>query len=298
MNETVLIFGSGGQDGHYLHRLCSERGMAVATVSRSSGSHPGDVADPEFVQAVVAQIRPDYVFHLAAWSTTAHEALAHNHATIAGGTWNVCEAVRSSCPDARVFITGTGLQFENRGQPIDENCPFAATSPYAVERIHSAYAARYFRSLGLRTYVGYLFHHDSPRRRPDHVSMKIAQAAVRISSGNRVPLELGATEVEKEWGFAEDIAAAMLTLVEQDDVPEAVLGTGVAHPISRWLDLCFGRVGLDWTDHVRPVEGFQPQFARLVSDPKTIRTLGWEPRVEIDELSRLMMREVSALATT
>jgi GDPmannose 4,6-dehydratase len=89
----------------------------------------------------------------------------------------------------------------------------------------------------------------------------------------------------------------MLTLVEQDDVWQTVVGTGVAYPISRWLELCFGQVGLNWADHVRPVPGFRPEFDRLVSDPKTIRGLGWEPRVEIDELSRLVMQEVSALAS-
>ncbi len=66
-------------------------------------------------------------------------------------------------------------------------------------------------------YVGYLFHHESPLRKPNHVSQKIALAVKRIEKGSDEILELGDISVEKEWTFADDIAKGIFTLIEQDD---------------------------------------------------------------------------------
>jgi GDPmannose 4,6-dehydratase len=285
----ALIFGASGQDGHYLAELCRAEGVEPIGVSRAGAPVRGDVSRREDVLALVRAHRPDYVFQLAANSTTRHEALFENHETISTGALNVLEAVRLEAPAARVFLAGSGVQFENTGAPVSERSPFAASSPYAVARIQSVYAARYFRSLGVRAYVGYLFHHDSPRRKEGHVAMKVALAARRIAAGEAGRLVLGDLSVEKEWTFAGDVAMAMLVLVRQDRVFEAAIGSGEAHSIRAWVERCFAVAGLDWRAHVDVRQGFVPEYPRLVSDPTTIRALGWASRVAFDEVARMMV---------
>lgn len=291
---TALVFGASGQDGYYLTRLCRDRGIPVIGCSRSSGAWvQGDIGRRGDVERLIDAHRPEFIFHLAANSTTRHSALFENHATISTGTLNVLESAHSIVPQARVFITGSGVQFVNRGTPISERDEFAPLSAYAVARIHSVYAARYYRSLGARTFVGYLFHHESLLRRSSHVSMLIATAAQRIAAGADDVLELGDIDVEKEWTFAGDTAAAMLALVTQDTVHEATIGSGVGYTIRDWLDACFAVAGKDWRDHVRVKSGFSPEYRRLVSDPTTIRSLGWVPRVGLRELAVMMMQSAA-----
>ncbi|HEX9242994.1 MAG TPA: GDP-mannose 4,6-dehydratase [Anaeromyxobacter sp.] len=285
----ALIFGASGQDGHYLGALCRAEGIEPVGISRVSAPVRGDVAHRAEVEELVRAHRPAYVFQLAASSTTRHEALFENHETISTGALNVLEAVRLHAPEARVFIAGSGVQFENTGAPISERAPFAATSPYAVARIQSVYAARYFRSLGVRAYVGYLFHHESPLRKPEHVAMKVALAARRIVAGSAERLEIGDLSVAKEWTFAGDIARAIFTLVRQDAAVEAAIGSGEAHPIQEWIERCFAVAGKDWRDHVDVRAGFVPEYRRLVSDPATIRSLGWAPTVGFEDLARRMV---------
>jgi GDPmannose 4,6-dehydratase len=217
------------------------------------------------------------------------DALFENHAAIATGALNVLEACYAKCPDARVFLAGSGLQFANAGRPIAETDEFTATSPYSVARISAAYAARYFRSLGLRAYVGYLFHHDSPLRKPGHMSKLIASAASRISKGKSEVLEIGNLDVEKEWAFAGDIVEGMWRLVDQDNVFEAAIGTGEAYSIRSWALECFSKVGLNALDHIRTRPGFHPEFSRLVSNPKTINAIGWAATTSISTLSSMMV---------
>jgi GDPmannose 4,6-dehydratase len=285
----ALIFGANGQDGYYLNQLCKTRGINPLPVSRSGILFQGDVSCYDKVEHFITQYEPSYVFHLAANSTTRHDALFENHATIATGTFNILEAVKLHCPGTKVFITGSGLQFENTGKPIAENDKFEGNSPYSVARIQSVYAARYYRSLGIRVYVGYLFHHDSPLRKPNHVSQKIAIAAKRIAAGSDEILEIGDITVKKEWTFAGDVAKGIFKLIEQDNIFEAVIGSGVAYSIENWLEQCFAIIGKDWHNYVKLREGFTPEYKCLVSNPQTINSLGWHPLVELPELAAMMI---------
>ena len=288
--QTVLIFGAGGQDGHYVSQICRARGLAVVGCSRSPGAWlQGDVADRQFVEALVREHRPAYIFQLAAHSTTGHEALFDNHAAIASGTLNVLEAAKLHAPQARIFLPGSGVMFKNEGRPLCERDAFEASSPYAVARIHAVYAGRYYRGLGLRVYVGYLFHHESPLRKAGHVSRMIAGAARRAAAGAAAPIEIGDIAVEKEWTFAGDIAAGMFALADQDDVFEAAIGSGRAYSIRQWLDACFSVAGCDWREHVKLRADFVPEYRRLVSDPATMLNLGWAPTVGFNELAAMMM---------
>jgi GDPmannose 4,6-dehydratase len=286
---NALILGASGQDGYYLAEVLRTHGIEPICVSRTAGDYQLDVADFRAVEQIIASKHPAYIFHLAACSRTQHCELMENHNTISTGTLNVLEAVRVHCRGARVFITGSAVQFENTGAAIDENTPFEGSSPYAVARIQSVYAARYFRTLGLQTYVGYLFHHESPRRGERHVSRIIADAARRVARGDASPLTLGDLSVVKEWTFAGDTVRAMLMLVQQDSIHEAVIGTGEGHSIRDWLDECFSLVGLNWRDYVRERDDFRAEYHSLVSNPARIKSLGWLPMVGFGELARLVM---------
>lgn len=285
----ALIFGANGQDGYYLNELCKLKGIEPIGVSRSGDWVHGDVSDYKQVEQLIKQYLPAYVLHVASNSTTQHDALFENHKTIATGTLNVLEAVKKYCPAAKVFITGSGLQFKNTGNPISEGDEFDAISVYSVARIQSVYAARYYRSLGLFIYVGYLFHHESPIRKPNHISQMIALAVKRIAAGSDEFIELGDISVEKEWTFAGDVARGIFTLLEQDDIFEAVIGSGKAFSIENWLEHCFKIIGKNWRNHVRLTANFVPEYKRLISNPATINTLGWFPSVDLPELAALML---------
>jgi len=286
----ALIIGANGQDGYYLSNLCESKGIDPVGVSRSGNWLHGDVSCYDLVESLVRKYLPTYVFHVAANSTTRHEALFENHETISTGTLNVLEAVKRHCPNAKVFIPGSGVQFKNTGHPISENDEFEGNSPYSVARIQSVYAARYYRSLGLRVYVGYLFHHESPLRKPNHVSKMIALAAQRIAEGSNEVIVLGDVSVEKEWTFAGDVAQGIFTLLEQDQVFEATIGSGLSFSIEDWLVKCFTIIDKDWHQYVQFKKNFTPEYRRLVSDPTTINKLGWFPSVDLNELAELMMQ--------
>ena len=286
----AIIFGANGQDGFYLARLLEQKEIEGIKISRHGDGLIGDVADFQFVETIIKDSQPEYIFHLAANSTTRHEALFENHAAICTGTLNILEAVHRHSQHSKVFLSGSAMQFVNDGVPIDENTAFAPTSPYSVSRIQSVFTARYYQTLGIKVYVGYFFNHDSPRRTDRHINQKIASAAKRIAAGSAEKLELGDITVKKEFNFAGDVVEAVWCLVNQDDVHEAIIGSGNAHSIEDWLDLCFTFIGKDWRQFVIVKEDFTAEYRILVSKPDLIRSLGWQPKLDIKGLAELMMK--------
>jgi GDPmannose 4,6-dehydratase len=285
----ALIFGANGQDGYYLSESCRKRQIEVVGISRNGPWLRGDVASLEFVEALIRNHNPAIIFHLAAASTTKHDALYENHATIGTGTINILESVKRWSPGTKVFIAGSGLQFVNSGQPISEADPFDHGSAYVATRNYSVYLARYYRNIGIQTYVGYLFHHESPLRSPHHVSQQIIRAVRRIAEGSEEILELGDISVLKEWSFAGDIAEGIMTLIEQDHIFEATIGSGCGYSISRWLDECFKLINKDWKCYVREKKNFKAEYQVLVSNPTTINSLGWFASTTITELAKNML---------
>jgi GDPmannose 4,6-dehydratase len=287
---NVLIFGDNGQDGYYLTNLLTKKKINVLGISRSGNCINGNIADYPFVESLIKIHQPDYVFHFAAISTTNHYAIFENHETISTGTVNILEAVRLHSPKSRVFLSGSAMQFLNVGIPINELTPFEASSPYSVARIQSLYAGRYYRNkFGIKVYIGYLFNHDSPLRMEYHVNQKIVKSVQRMANGSNELLELGNIDVQKEFGFAGDTVEAVWTLINQEYVFEAVIGTGKAYSIKDWVVSCFESVGKDWKNYVMVKQDFVPEYKILVSDPQIIKSLGWQPKIDFEKLVDLMM---------
>ena len=287
----ALIIGITGQDGYYLSELLSTKGITVIGISRSGVEGTGSVVDINLVASLIKNHQPQYIFHLAANSTTRHDALFENHETISTGTLNILESVRVHCSQAKVFLSGSAMQFKNEGLPIDELTSFEASSPYSIARIQSVYSARYYREkFGLNVYVGYFFNHDSPLRSEQHVNQKIVRAVQRIARGSSESLQLGNIDVKKEFSFAGDIVEAIWLLVNQNEIHEAVIGSGKAYSIREWAAYCFKKINLNYEDYIVAQNGFITEYDKLVSNPKVIMDMGWKPKFSFYQLADMMVK--------
>ena len=288
---TAIIFGANGQDGFYLTQLLEKLHHKVIGISRSGDFLHADITDYSQVSDLVKRYAPDFIFHLAANSTTRHDAMFENHATISTGSLNILESVRNFSPGTKVFISGSGLQFRNDNHPVKETDAFEARDAYSISRIQSVFAARYYRRLGIKAYVGYFFNHDSPRRTERHMAKKIAAAVKRISNGSDEKIEIGDMSVIKEWTFAGDIVRGIWLLVSQDKIFEANISSGKGYSIKDWVKVCFEIIGKNYSEYVIEKDDFKPEYQQLVSDPSVIQSLGLQPEVSFKELAHMMIHD-------
>lgn len=289
----AIIFGHTGQDGWYLTNLLQQKGIRVYGVSRSKTDLSCNLGDHKSLIKVLGEVQPDYIFHFAAISTTKHGAVFDNHSAIGTGTLNLLEAARIICPNSRIFLSGSGLQFVNDGSPLDENSSFDATSSYSVERNYTYYLGKYYRNtFDMNVFFGFFFTHDSPRRTANHMTQKIVMAAKEAASGIDRKLVIGNIDVRKEYLYAGDAVSAVWFLVNQDQYYEAVIGSGVDYSIKDWVSKCYDIVGLDWRNYIVTNDSFIAEYTRLVSNPMRLFKMGWHPQVDFSELAHLMMEGI------
>jgi GDPmannose 4,6-dehydratase len=286
---TAIIFGASGQDGFFLKKILLASKLNVISVSRTSGDILGDVSNYSFVSDLIKQKKPNYIFHFAAISSTAHQHIFSNNKAINEGTVNILESVKNHSIKSRVFLSGSAMQFKNNGLAINELSDFDHSSPYSVSRIYSTYCGRYYRErFNIKVYIGYFFNHDSHLRNENHINKMIVNKVKNISEGSIETIFLGDVNVKKEFNYAGDLMHSVWKLVNQDNLFEFVLGSGKAYKILDWIIVCFDLIGVDYTNYLSTNKKYVKEYDILVSDPRLINSIDKRAKVDIKKLAKLM----------
>ncbi len=337
MSKTALITGVTGQDGAYLARLLLEKGYRVHGIKRRSSSfntgriddiyedphaptpqlklHYGDLTDATNLIRIVQEVQPDEIYNLAAQSHVAvsFETAEYTANSDGLGTLRLLEAIRilgleNTC---RFYQASTselyGLVQE---VPQRETTPFYPRSPYAAAKLYAYWiTVNYREAYGMHTSNGILFNHESPLRGETFVTRKITRAAAAISLGRQDVLYLGNLDAQRDWGHAREYVEGMWRMVQQDQVDDYVLATGVTTSVRQFVEWAFADAGitLEWRGSGVEERGFctttgtlrvaiDPRYFRptevelLIGDATKAREkLGWSHQITVRQLVREMV---------
>ena len=314
--SRALITGITGQDGLYLAELLLEKGYEVHGMVRGQSNpkeqvvrdllpavqlHHGDLTDMSSLVRILRASDPDEVYNLGAVSFVAHSwENAHRTTEVTGtGVLNLLEALRLHAGDDlsrfRFYQASSSEMFgKAQESPQHERTLLWPRSPYGVSKVFGHHMTiNYRESYGLHASSGILYNHESPRRGPEFVTRKISQAVARIKLGLQDELVLGNLDAERDWGYAGDYVEAMWLMVQQPIGDDYVIATGKTHSIRELVDAAFRCVDIDdWSALVRQDKTYMrpAEVDRLVGDTSKARAvLGWKPKVEFEELVRMMV---------
>jgi GDPmannose 4,6-dehydratase len=316
--KTALITGVTGQDGSYLAELLLSKGYQVHGLKRRSSSfntdridhiyhdfhetgarfflHFADLTDASSLQSLLADIRPDEVYNLAAQShvKVSFEVPEYTTDVVAVGTIRLLEALRRTAVKSRFYQASSSEMFGSTPPPQNELSPMHPRSPYACSKVFAHHATvNYRESYGLHASCGILFNHESPRRGETFVTRKITRAVAQIKLGFEDRLFLGNLEARRDWGYAPDYTVAMWQMLQQEEPGDYVIGTGEMHSVREFVELAFAAADLDWKEYVKiDARYYRPaEVDALQADySKARRVLGWEPTVTFEQLVSLMVK--------
>ncbi len=309
--KTALITGITGQDGSFLAEFLLAQGYRVVGMTRRSSTDvheriehivdditivSGDLLDQSSMTSIVADIRPDEIYNLAAQSfvpTSWAQPVLTGEFTALGVT-RVLEAIRTVDPGIRFYQASSSEMFGKvQAVPQSESTPFYPRSPYGVAKLYGHWITiNYRESYGIFASSGILFNHESQRRGKEFVTRKISDGVARIKLGMQKELRLGNLDAQRDWGFAGDYVRAMWLMLQQERADDYVVATGRTHSVRDFVRLSFAAVDLDWEQYVI----VDPRFYRpaevdlLVGDAsKAARELGWRPEVSFEQLVEQMV---------
>ena len=334
--KTAFITGVTGQDGSYLAELLLDKGYQVVGLSRRSTHYHheniehlsgrliveyGDLIDPHCLDRIVLEYQPDEVYHLAAQSVPADswDQPVVTAEITAVGTVRMLEAVRRHRKEARFYQASTREIFGGvEVEVVDESTPVLANNPYGVAKLYAHLMVETYRnSYDMFTCGGILFNHESPRRSLHFVTRKVTMAAACIKCDAPNPplneagkplvvdgkLHMGNLDAVRDWGYAREYVEAMWLMLQQDVPQTYVIATNTSRTIRDLCDVAFSRAGLVWQDHVEVDDRFlrPTEIAAARGDySKAKAELGWEPRIQFQELIEKMVdadiKRVSAQA--
>jgi len=315
--KKALITGITGQDGAYLSRLLLEKGYEVHGIVRRVALedpehrlwriksvldkiklHPGSLESYASLFDVVERTKPDECYHLGAQSFVSY-SFEDEFSTIStniNGTHYMLSAIKNKAPKCKFYFAASSEMFGHvREVPQKETTPFYPRSPYGISKVAGFELTRNYReAYGIFASSGILFNHESPMRGYEFVTRKISRGVAKIKMGLAKELRLGNMDAKRDWGFAGDYVEAMYLMLQQDKPDDYVIATGETHTVKEFAELAFKHAGLNWKDHVKVDESlFRPaEVHELRGDcAKAKKALNWKPKVNFEELVKMMVDE-------
>jgi GDP-4-dehydro-6-deoxy-D-mannose reductase len=174
-----------------------------------------DMTDYASVRGVMAEAKPDVIFHLAAQSFVPASWKAPSEAITTNviGELNVFEAVRELGLDPAIQIACSseeyGLVLPDE-TPIKETNQLRPLSPYAVSKVaQDMLGYQYHRSYGMRIVRTRAFNHTGPRRGEQFATSAFAKQVAEIEAGRREPIiRVGNLEAERDFTDVRDVVRA------------------------------------------------------------------------------------------
>jgi GDPmannose 4,6-dehydratase len=278
--------------------------------------HYGDLTDTSNLLKIIQQVQPDEIYNLGAQShvQVSFEIPEYTADTDGLGTLRLLEAIRILGLEKKVrFYQASTSELFGKVQeiPQKETTPFYPRSPYACAKLYDYWiTVNYRESYGIYACNGILFNHESPIRGETFVTRKVTRAAARIKLGLQEKLYMGNIDAKRDWGYAGDYVELMWLMLQQDKPDDYVMATGITATVREFITMAFKEAGitLKWEGRGLEEKGIDlaaektlveidPRYFRpaevdvLIGDSSKAKTqLGWEPKVQLLELVRMMVK--------
>jgi len=254
-----------------------------------------DLRDYISLLNVVEEVRPDYVFHLAAQSypSTSFTSPLDTLDTNILGTARLLEVLRRcSGIDPVIHVCASSEVYgrvPREKLPINEECSFHPASPYAISKVGTDLLGRYHtEAFGQKVITTRMFTHTGPRRGDVFAESTFAKQIAMIEAGQIPPvLKVGNLDSLRTWADVRDAVRAYYLLVTVNPIAGQSYNIGGTYSctIRQMLDYLLSlssrkdiRVEVD-PQRLRPIDA----DLQVPDTSKFHRHTGWEPEISFEK---------------
>jgi GDP-4-dehydro-6-deoxy-D-mannose reductase len=304
--KKILITGASGFVGGHLaeHLLTLSDHEIHGTYLMDESLHESPVKDKiHFVKAdlqdnkqvvsLIQQIKPDWIFHLAAQASAGAsftDPVNTFHANIDPEIY-LFEALRNeNLLQTRVFIASSSEVYgyiTPEELPLDELTPLRPANPYAVSKIAQDYLGlQYNLSYNLPVIRVRPFNHIGPRQREGFVVADFAKQIAKIEKGKSEPiLTVGNLDAKRDFTDVRDIVKAYPQILEKGQPGEVYnIGSGTSYKIQEVLNLLLSFSNVAITVTVDQAKLRPSDIPEVLCDNKKLMSLiNWQPEIPFEQ---------------
>jgi len=250
--------------------------------------YEADLKDIVSLKKCLVEIRPDWIFHLAAQSFVPASWVCpvETFAINAIGQINLFEAILGLNLSPKIQIAGTSEEYgfvHPDEVPMKETNPLRPLSPYAVSKVaQDLLAFQYHKSYGLRTVRTRGFNHTGPRRGEVFVTSNFAKQIAEIEKKKKEPvIFVGNLEAKRDFSDVRDIVRGYWLCLEKGEEGEVYnVGTGKTYLMKEVLDMLLSLSSVKVEIEVDPQRLRPSDVPILLSDcTKLSEKTGWKPKI-------------------
>jgi GDPmannose 4,6-dehydratase len=256
--------------------------------------HYGDLNDYGSLQCVIEDIKPDYVFHLAAQSypKTSFNSPIETLETNVLGTCRLLECIYRSGQKPVIHICASSEVFGRvpaKKLPINEDCSFHPASPYAISKVGTDLIGRYYaEAYNMTVMTTRMFTHTGPRRGDVFVESTFAKQIAMIEAGLIPPIvKTGNLDSLRTWADVRDAVRAYYMLVTINPVTGEYYNIGGSYTckIKDMLETLLSMARIKNIAVVTDPNRLRPIDADLqVPDTGKFKShTGWEPQIPFEK---------------
>lgn len=260
-----------------------------------------DLMDQEALRKCLTDFHPDYILHLAAFSSVAYswkhpsESFTNNSNIFL----NLIDVVREVNPECRVLSVGSSEQYGNVARsdlPLKESQRVNPVSPYAVARVSQELMAKvYVKAFGMKIIMTRSFNHIGPRQDDRFVVPSFIKRIVEIRKAGKTKgeIETGDTSIIRDFVDVRDVVRAYYMLLMNGTPGEIYnICSGKAYKLSELIDWIAEDVGVEVTTRVNPEYVRPDDNKEIVGSAYKIQSeLGWKKERNIRETLHDMIVE-------
>ncbi|AQW67808.1 GDP-mannose 4,6-dehydratase [Pseudomonas parafulva] len=278
-SKRALVTGIHGFTGRYMAAELRANGYEViGTGSQPSAApdyHQVDLADGPGLRALLAELQPDVIVHLAAIAFVGHGAADAFYQVNLIGTRNLLEAI-AACGKAPecVLIASSANVYGNVSEGmLDEHTPPAPANDYAVSKLAMEYMARLWCDR-LPIVITRPFNYTGVGQAENFLLPKIVSHFQRKAPA----IELGNLDVWRDFSDVRAVVRAYRGLIEARAVGQTVnVSSGITHSLREVIAKCSAITGHTLEVQVNHAFVRANEVKTLCGDNARLRALvpGW-----------------------
>jgi UDP-glucose 4-epimerase len=293
MSQSTIVTGGAGFIGsHVVDALLAEGSSVTVIDDLSTGDAARiaagaelrelDIVDLPALLAVVEEVKPSAVYHLAAQASVVAsvEDPGRDCEVNVRGTLNVLEAAGRSGTPVVFTSTGGALYGDDAPMPTSEERTPAPLSPYGASKwAAEAYVKTWSLSSGIAHAVCRLGNVYGPRQSPHGEAGVVAIFSHHLYAGN-TPKLFGYGKPTRDYVYVEDVVRALLAATGRRGTYN--IATGVETDVMTVWNELRQAAGSDIEPELAELRPGELQHSRL-DISLAARELGWRPEVPISE---------------